>query len=189
MAVERRRMSLEEFLELPDEKPALELEPDGTVVQKMAPKGRHGTLQYSLARFINGFAVPRRMARATPELRTVFGGAAYVPDVAVYVWERIAWTARGHVPDEFTEAPDIAIEIVSPGQSVNSLVRRCLWYVDNGVKIGLVVDPDDESVVVFRPGVTPRALREADQIDLSEVLRGFELTAGQVFDALRGEVD
>ncbi len=189
MAVERRGMSLEEFLELPEEEPALELEPDGTVVQKMSPKGKHSALQSGLWYLINSFAVPQRLARSFIELRTVFAGAAYVPDVAVYVWERIAWTAEDEVPDDFTLPPDIAIEIVSPKQSVNSLVRRSVWYVENGVQISLVVDPYDRSVVLFRAGVAARALRGADQIDLSEILPGFELTVGQVFDALRREAD
>lgn len=36
MAIEQRRLTLEEFLALPDEKPALELHPDGTITQKAA---------------------------------------------------------------------------------------------------------------------------------------------------------
>jgi len=189
MAVERRRMSLEEFLELPDEKPALEFEPDGTVVQKMSPKGKHSALQKSFIEWIDSFGEPRRLALAFPELRTVFAGAAYVPDVAVYLKNRIAWTAEDEVPDDFTLPPDIAIEIVSPKQSVNSLVRRSVWYVENGVQISLVVDPYDRSVVLFRAAVAPRALRVTDVIDLTQVLPGFKLTVEQVFDALRREAD
>jgi Uma2 family endonuclease len=178
-------MTLEAFLELPDEKPALELEPDGTVVQKVSPKGRHSTLQSYFLETINGFALRQRQARAYPELRTIFGGAAYVPDVSVYRWERIPRDASGVVADDFFEPPDIAIEIVSPGQSVNSLVRRSVWYVDNGVQVALVVDPEDESILLFRRGQPPRVAQGDDAIDLEDVLTGFELTAGRVFAALR----
>ena len=86
---DRRRMTLEAFLELPDEKPALELEPDGTVVRKVSPKGVHSTLQWYFLETINGFALRQRLAKAYPELRTIFSRAAYVPDVSVYRWERI----------------------------------------------------------------------------------------------------
>jgi Uma2 family endonuclease len=178
-------MTLEEFLALPEEKPALELEPDGTVVQKMSPKGRHSRLQVRLVRLIDGFAEPRRLGLSFSELRDVFGGAAYVPDVSVYTWARIPRDAAGQVADNFTEPPDIAIEIVSPGQSVNSLVRRSIWYVDNGVRVALVVDADDLSVLAFRAGQSPIVSRGADAIDLTEVLPGFELTADDVFNALR----
>jgi Uma2 family endonuclease len=106
----------------------------------------------------------------------------------VYHWERIHWTSEGEVPDDFTEPPDIAIEIVSPQQGVNSLVRRSLWYVDNGVRIALVVDPEDRSVISFEPGMMPKAQTKSDPIDLTSVLPGFELTPEQSFSALRGEI-
>jgi Uma2 family endonuclease len=178
-------MTLEAFLELPEEKPALELEADGTVVQKMSPKGRHSRLQRRLSEAINQFAEKGRLGEAFPELRTIFGGAAYVPDVSVYRWERVPHDASGAVADDFVEPPDVAIEIVSPGQRVNALIRRSVWYVDNGVRVALVVDPDDESVLVFRSGQPTRAAQGGDAIDLAEVLPGFQLTAGQVFASLR----
>jgi Uma2 family endonuclease len=184
---ERRRMTLEEFLALPDEKPALEFEPDGTVTQKMSPKGRHSTLQGFFLDVIGRFAMPRRLAVAYAELRSVYGGAAFVPDVSVYRWERIPRLADGRVADDFTEPPDIAIEIVSPGQRVNALVRRCVWYIDHGVHLALVVDADDESVLIFRRGQQPQVAREHDAVDLTDVLPGFDLSAEQIFAALRLE--
>ena len=184
---DQRRMTLEEFLKLPEEEPALEFEPDGTVVQKVSPQGRHSRLQKWFVRLIDDFAEPRRLAEAYPELRTVYGGAAYVPDVSVYRSERIPRDAAGEIADVFAEPPDIAIEIVSPRQSVVALVRRSVWYVDNGVRVALVVDPEDRSVLIFRAGQATRAARGADAVDLGEVLPGFELTAEQVFAALRVE--
>ena len=185
MAIEQRSMTLDEFLALPEEEPALEFEADGTVTQKVSPKGRHSSLQGGFIKLIDAFGIPRQMARAFPELRTVFGGAAYVPDVAVYRWERIPPTAEGEVPDDFTEPPDIAVEIISPGQTVTTLVRKCIWYVEHGVLLALLVDPVDRSVLLFRPNALPRALRATDAIDLSEVLPGFEATVDQLFSALK----
>jgi Uma2 family endonuclease len=185
MAIEQRTMTLDDFLALPEEEPALELEADGTVTQKVSPKGKHSSLQGDFIELIHAFARARRQARAFPELRTVFGGAAYVPDVAVYRWERILWTAEGEVPDDFTEPPDIAAEIISPGQTVTSQVRKCIWYVEHGVKLALLIDPVDRSVLLFRPNAIPRALRATDPIDLSEVLPGFEATVDQLFSGLK----
>ena len=181
---EQRRMTLEAFLELPEDKRSLELEPDGTVVQKMSPKARHVTLQQFFAELMNSFGEPR-LVRAYPELRTIFGGAAYVPDVSVYLRERVPRNAEGEVEDDFREPPEIAIEVVSPGQSVNSLVRRSVWYVDHGVRVALVVDPEDRSVLIFRAGQPPRVAQGVDAIELDDVLPGFELTAERVFASLR----
>ena len=182
--IDHGRMTLEAFLELPEEKPALELEADGTVTQKMSPRGRHSTLQWFFLGLTNGFG-GGRVLRAYPELRTIFGGAAYVPDVSVYRIERVPRNAQGEVEDVFTEPPDIAIEIVSPGQSVSSLVRRSVWYLDNGVRVALVVDPVDRSVLTFRAGQAPRVAQGGQAIELEEVLPDLELTAERVFASLR----
>lgn len=176
-------LTLEEFLKLPEEKPALEYE-EGRVTQKVLPKGEHSTLQSALVILFNGFGLARRLARAFPELRYSYVGRAYVPDVSVYRWARIPVTARGRVANDFFEPPDVAVEIVSPEQSTNALIRRCLWYVANGVLIALLVDPGDDSAVRFVAGEPPQVLGGLDAIDLSVVLPGFELTVEQLFETL-----
>lgn len=184
MAIAQHELTLEDFLRLPEDKPALEFE-EGRVTQKVSPKGPHSRLQYTTLERINTFASPRRLALAFPELRVTFGGRSYVPDISVYRWARIPRTSEGKIAHDFSEPPDITVEIVSPGQSVNSLVRRSAWYVRHGVQVALLLDPDDESVAVIRPDATPTVLRAIEPLDLGDVLPGFHLTVGELFDALR----
>ena len=183
MATVQHGLTLEQFLKLPERKPALEFE-DGVVTQKMSPKGKHSALQYELAEHINRFARPGKLAWAFPELRTTFVGSSRVPDVAVYRWDRIPRDSAGEVANDFRQPPDITIEIVSAGQSVNSLIRRCLWFVDNGVRVALLVDPEDRSVVRYRVGKQPEVLRGADSIDFDDIPPGFRLTVQELFDSL-----
>jgi Uma2 family endonuclease len=63
-------------------------------------------------------------------------------------------------------------------------VRRCLWYVANGVEVALLVDPADESVLAFRLNRQASAWRASDRIDLSEVLPDFEITVERLFASL-----
>src|SRR5215211_2386476 len=65
-----QRMTLEEFLALPEEKPALEYI-DGVVRQKVAPKPVHASIQFFLMDVINRFARPRRLGIVLPEARFV----------------------------------------------------------------------------------------------------------------------
>src|SRR5437764_5299144 len=127
MAIPQRRMTLEEFLALPEEKPPLEFI-DGVVTQKVAPKGRHSRLQYWISERFNRLGEPQKLAMAFPDLRTTYSGQSPVPDVAVYRWERIPCDATGQLADDFLEPPDIAIEIVSREQSVQWLVGKCQAY-------------------------------------------------------------
>lgn len=186
MAIPQKHLTLEEFLELPEVEPALEFE-EGVVTQKVSPRGKRSRLQGVLAERLNRFAEPRRLALAFTELRTTFREhrRSYVPDVAVYRWDRIPVDASGRVADEFFDPPDVAVEIVSPEQSTNVLVRRCRWSVANGVCAALLVDPADESVLLFRPGGLLRGLRGPEQIELGELLPGFELTVEDLFGSLR----
>jgi len=126
----KQRLTLEEFLALPEEKPALEYL-DGVVTQKVSPERGHSEFQYVIPERINAFAYPRKLAFAFPELRTTLGGASFVPDVAVYRWDRIprTRTARGTI--DVSTPPDIAIEIASPGQGCRALLDRC-WIAAGG---------------------------------------------------------
>jgi Uma2 family endonuclease len=76
------------------------------------------------------------------------------------------------------------VEIVSPKQSVNPLIQRCLRFLERGAQAALLVNPSDESVRLFRPGQAMAVLRGADAIDLEAILPGFELTVQELFDSL-----
>lgn len=177
-----QRLTLEEFLKLPEEKPALEFF-RGVVTQKVSPKLPHSVIQGLLVSWINAFGFARKLAVAMPELRTTYVGSSLVPDIAVFRWDRIRRDPRGEPIPDVVDPPDIAIEIISPGQTIRSQVRRCAWFIDNGAAIALLVLPTRRAAMIFRPAVEPRLLRHADQIDLEEVLPGFRLTVEELFDA------
>jgi Uma2 family endonuclease len=183
MAITQRRMTLEEFLKLPEEEPALELI-DGWVTQKVSPKARHGRLQLALGSFVNGFGEPRRLAIALPETRVTFAGSSFVPDLVVFRWDRIPLDERGEILDDILIPPDIAVEIISPGQTVKELADRCRWYVEHDVEIALLVNTRNRSVTLFRRATPPLVLTGPDRIDLDSVLPGFQLTVEQLFSAL-----
>lgn len=187
MAIAQRRMTLEEFLKLPEEKPALEFV-DGAVTQKVSPNAPHGRLQAKFAVLLDRSATPGRRAMVFTETRTSFrypsGARSLVPDISVYLWDRVPRTPRGRVANDLYVVPDIAIEIVSPGQTVKSQVEQCRWFIEQGASIGLVVNPRTDTITQLRPGTEPRLLRGADRIDPNPVLPGFELTVQELFEAL-----
>ena len=184
MAIEQRRMTREEFLALPEEKPALELAPDGTVTQKVAPKRRHSRLQVALILLVEGVA--RGQVLAFSELTVDFGSAVYVPDVAVYRRDRIPLTQEGEIAEgTMTEPPDIAVEIASPGQSRRWLVRKCAWYVEHGVALALLIDPEQKSVLVFGPDTNTTTRQGTEIIDLSAVVPDLIVSCDQLFSVLR----
>ncbi len=81
-------LTLERFLQLPETKPTSEFI-NSQITQKPLPQGEQSTLQGELVTWVKATAKPVRIACAFPELRCVFGGAAIVPDVSVFRWQRI----------------------------------------------------------------------------------------------------
>lgn len=65
-------LTLEEFLKLPETKPASEYI-NGEIIQKPMPKGRHSRLQGKLCAVVNEVAENQKIAYAFPELRYSFG--------------------------------------------------------------------------------------------------------------------
>ena len=182
--IRARAMTLEEFLALPEEKPALEFA-HGRIERKVPPVHVHAVLQAVLTTLINEYGWRARRALASTELRVVLGGCMRVPDISVYRWERIPRDSQGRIRGEpVTAPPDLIVEIVSPGQSVNGQIARCIDLLSAGVRVALLIDPDDESVVILRPDAAAQIVRGSERIALEDVLPGFELSAEAVFAAL-----
>ena len=180
MTITGRRLTLEEFLALPEEKPALEYA-DGEVTQKVSPKARHGMLQFVLASILTR----PRVSRAFTETRTTFAGKSYVPDIIAFTRDRVPEDERGEIPDDITIPPDVAVEIRSPGQSLSAQIERCRWYVANGVRVSPPVDPLRRTIHVFRPDGEHGPLAGDDLIDLGDVIAGCAFSVHDLFASLR----
>ena len=178
-----RQLTLAEFLRLPEEEPALEYW-HGEVTQKVSPLGPHGALQYTFGELISRSTGPGRPFRVFTETRITIGGVSTVPDLVVYRRERVPRDEGGRVAAYFTVPPDVAVEILSPGQSRPALLDRCRWYVENGVALAIFVDPLREVVRLFRPAADSGDLRGSDVLDLSDILPGFALTIDELFAPL-----
>jgi Uma2 family endonuclease len=180
-----KAISLEEFLKLPETKPASEYI-NGEIIQKPMPKGKHSRLQFRLCETINNVTEPLHIASAFPELRCSFGIRSIVPDVAVFKWSRIPFDADGEPPNDFLLCPDWTIEILSPEQSSNRVIGNILYCLQHGCQLGWLIDPSDRSILVFLPNQQPELLQGSAHLSvLGEI--DLDLTVSQVFSWLKME--
>jgi Uma2 family endonuclease len=185
MAIAGKVLTLEEFLRLPEEKPALEYE-DGRITQKVSPRLPHAALHFEIAALFNQQLRPDRIAWAFTELRTTFTGRSRVPDISVYRWDRIPRDAAGALPfDNVMIPPDVAVEIRSPEQTIASQLRRCRDYVEQGVVVAIMVAPEAKRLWVFRIQQPERELAADDAIDFEDIFPGFKLTPAEIFAVLQ----
>ncbi|MGK7890252.1 MAG: Uma2 family endonuclease [Leptolyngbyaceae cyanobacterium] len=182
--VAAKYLTLDEFLELPETKPASEYI-DGQIIQKPMPQGEHSTLQGDLVSTCNAALKPSKIGRAYPELRCTFGGRSIVPDVTVFQWERIPRQANGRVANHFNIAPDWTIEILSPDQRQTKVLRNILHCLDHGTQMGWLIDPEESCLFVYGASKSVQILEEADaMIPVPTFATTVQLTVGELFDWL-----
>ncbi|MEX0269133.1 Uma2 family endonuclease [Leptolyngbyaceae cyanobacterium UHCC 1019] len=158
-----KTLTLAEFLQLPETKPASEYI-DGQIILKPMPQGKHSAIQGELVPAINGIVKPQRVARAFPELRCSFGDRSVVPDIAVFVWSRIPCDQNGEVANTFAAAPDWTIEILSPAQSQTKVTKNILHCLKHGTQLGWLIDPDEKTVFVYRPKQETEVFDQPDEV-------------------------
>lgn len=175
-------ITLEEFLNLPyiEDSPAWEYE-NGVAIQKPISKFRHSIIQKRLLRAVDDNS---EEYTALPELRCTFAGRSIVPDVAIVAWNRIQLNEIGEPVDNFEQPPDWTIEILSPDQKATRVIDNILHCLQNGCRLGWLIDPDDYSILIFIPQKEPKIFRGNTQL---QVLEGIDLilTAEEVFGWLK----
>jgi len=158
-----KSLTLDEFLQLPETKPASEYV-NGQIIQKLMPQGEHSIIQIEFATAINAVVKPKRIARAITELRCTFGGCSIVPDITVFIWNRIPRNENGRVANKFLMAPDWTIEILSPDQSPIKVIKNILHCLQHGTQIGWLIDPEEETIFVFQPHQETQVFDKLDAV-------------------------
>ncbi|PSB29939.1 Uma2 family endonuclease [Stenomitos frigidus] len=184
-----KSLTLETFLQLPETNPASEYV-NGQIIQKPMPQGKYSGIQGESVNAINAVVRPQKVARAFPELRCTFGGRSTVPDVTVFVWQRIPRDADGTVANVFELAPDWTIffqkryanEILSPEQSQTKITRNILHCLKHGTQLGWLIDPQEQFILVYTPPNQVALFDEPDDIlPIPAFAVGLQLTVGTLF--------
>ena len=179
-----KTLTLDEFLKLPETEPASEYI-NGLILQKPMPQGEHSAIQTELAPAINLVVKPKQIARAFSELRCTFGERSIIPDISVFLWGRIPRKENGGVANVFLIAPDWTIEILSPDQSQTKVTKNILHCLKYGTQMGWLIDPEDQSVLVYLPDQVPTFYDEPEiHLPMPEFAKDFNLTVEGLFSWL-----
>jgi Uma2 family endonuclease len=100
------------------------------------------------------------------------------PDVSFVRVERLP---QGRHPGYLPFAPDLAVEVVSPSQSLYEVDEKTELWLKSGAAMVWVVWPNTRSVSVHRPDRPVTHLHEGDRIDGEDVVPGFVCAVSEVF--------
>lgn len=180
-----RQITLEEFLVLPDTKPASEYI-NGEIIQKPMPQTQHSVIQGRLFLELTLAWSETAIAQAFPELRCVFGGRAVVPDVVVFEEANISYDDHGDIVNAVSIAPDWTIEILSPEQSTTRVLKNINHCLAHGTQMGWLIDPNDRSIFVCMPDRTFQIIDEPTTIlPVPVFAAAIKLTVEQIFSWIK----
>lgn len=180
--VTQKLITAEEFMNMPDPPDGSQQELiRGVIVTMPPPKGRHGVCCSKVDRIVGNFVEEKNLGHVTcndagfiseRDPDTVRG-----PDVGYWSRERVP-----EVPDGYFEVPpDLAVEVVSPGDSQTRIQAKILHYLKTAVRMIWVVDPELRIVTVYRSLDQMRILEEDGTLSGEDVLPGFSCAVSRLF--------
>jgi Uma2 family endonuclease len=182
MSAYEHLVTAEEFARIPNDDYHYELV-EGRVIRMSPPGGRHGVLATEIAALL----LHHVKARGLGAVMTAAGvKLAANPDtvreldIAFVRQDRIP--ANG-VPDGYWPgAPDLAVEIRSPGDRRSEIAAKVADYLARGVRLVWVVDPKKKTVTAHTSRSPSVTLDVADVLDAGDVVPGFTCAVRQIFD-------
>ena len=176
------RVSLSDFLAMEETKPYRELI-DGEVVEKSMPTQSHSDVVLALSHSLMNHLRGAGLGKLFTELRCWYGpeDRVYLPDLCLFRANNLP--PPGQNPVEVV--PDFVIEVLSPDDRATRVIEKVQFYLRAGVPLLWVVDPERETVTVYRPQEAPAEAALPSKLAAAPVLPGFEVDLGALFASAR----
>ncbi|MDJ1170256.1 Uma2 family endonuclease [Roseofilum sp. BLCC_M154] len=182
---EKKTWTDEEFMALPKDGHRYEI-----VNGELIDRGNSGALHGNIGAILSSalFAVVKsQKLGALFDSSTAFkmkNGNRRSPDISFFAKERLQGITE--LPSGFLEgAPDLVVEVLSPGNTVEEMHDKLVEYFDNGTRLAWMIHPSEHYVLVYRSAQEPdRLLKSVDALEGEEVIPGFSLPVAHLFQKL-----
>ena len=170
-----QRLSLTQYEQLREDDAYRSELSRGRLVREPRPGALHGRIEGNLFAELRAYVLARDLGsveidcgfRLSLDLPTVRG-----PDVAFIAREKLP----AELPGGFWPfAPDLAIEVVSPSNSLSELQEKVLEYFEAGSRMVWVVDPQSRTAMVYHSPREITLLRDSDLLEGDLVVPGFSI--------------
>jgi len=172
----------EQLLHMPDDGYRYEL--IAGELKKMPPAGfEHGAcggqLDAILGHYIREHDLGAIFLAETGFLLARDPDTVRAPDIAFLRKERLGERKRGEA--FFPGAPDLAVEVVSPGDTLREVDEKVESWLAAGAAMVWVVNPKWRSVTVYRSPTDIKVLTANYELDGQDVVPGFRCRVGDIF--------
>ncbi len=140
---------------------------------KPMPNEQHGSVQANLIGLLLGY---KQRYRTISELTIALAEHNATPDICLYPRFALDYL---HVKAVKEEPPLLAIEIISPSQTLDELLRKAESYFEVGVRSCWIVQPPLQTVTVLHPNEKPRTFVEGS---VEDPVMGITIPLAEVFE-------
>jgi Uma2 family endonuclease len=177
-----QRSTASELYEMPDDGFRYELVKGE--LRKMSPSGsEHGAVVVNMTVLLGQYVKKNKLGvcfgaetgfKITSDPDTV-----RAPDVAFIRRERIP---ESGIPKKFWPgAPDLAVEVLSPGDTRKEVDEKVADWLEAGARAVWVINPKRRGVTVYRPVTDVTRLSGGDELDGGNVVPGFRCKVSEIF--------
>jgi len=182
---EKKVWTDEEFMALPKDGHRYEIV-NGELVDMGSSGALHGYVCSTIMILLGTYIRTHKLG-AMFDSSTAFkmkSGNRRSPDISFFAKERLQGMTE--LPTGFLEgAPDLAVEVLSPGNTVEEIHDKLVEYFENGTRLVWMIHPMEHYVLVYRSSQEPdRLLKSVDSLDGEEVIPGFTLPVAELFQKL-----
>ncbi len=154
----------------------------GELVEMAPAGGAHGEIAAGIIGRLWVHTTANDLGRVyTSETGFVFShhpDTVLAPDAAFIRSDRVPDRKSGF----YEIAPDLVVEVLSPGDSARYVADKVMEYLDAGVRVIWIVDPPRRAVTVYRQDRSARILTSADELDGGDVLPGLSISVAAIFE-------
>ncbi|WP_448597344.1 Uma2 family endonuclease [Thermoleptolyngbya sp.] len=158
---------------------------DGTITV-MSPSGYESDeVAFRFGRRLADWVEPNRLGRVTGSSAgfTLPDSNTRAPDVSFVKAERLRRAPSGFAP----LAPDLMVEVKSPSDTVEALESKIANFLAQGTQVGILINPEDTTVKVFRLGKDTTTLRSGDVLTLPDLLPGWSVAIAELWSPVFDE--
>ena len=132
-----------------------------------------------LIAFLFAWVNPRRLGRVFDS-----AGGFIMPDTNVKAPD-VSFVRAARLrqsPRYFGElVPDLVVEIKSQSDRIKAIETKVLKFIELGAIVGIAIDPDEETVTIYRSTGEPTILANGDILTVPELFPGWELSVSELW--------
>ena len=111
-------------------------------------------------------------------------GADVSPDASWVCRDRLSNLTAQQKQRFLPLCPDFVVELRSPTDSLRRLQAKMADYIENGARLGLLINPQKKQVEIYRPGRDAEIIQNQATVSGENVMPGFVLELGSIFRSL-----